>query len=304
MEHFSDRLAGAILARRSVVCVGLDPALDMLPEHLVRSAGVPTGAGADEAAVAALFQEFCSGIIDAVAEVAACVKPQAAFFEQYGAAGWQALVAVVRCAHEHGLPVILDVKRGDVASTGAAYARAAFGGAPGLAAPATGLGADAVTVSPYLGDDSLQPFVEHCARGKGVFVLTRTSNPGARSLQELESDGRPLYVRVAEMVAQLGTAHVGERGYSDVGAVAGATAPEALRVVRAALPHAFLLVPGFGAQGAGPAALAGLAAGEAAGFVVNASRSIIFAWRKLGGDYRLAAAHAAAEMREELAFAL
>jgi orotidine-5'-phosphate decarboxylase len=304
MQHFSDRLASSVRTRRSVVCVGLDPLLERMPEALTTKYGALAAELGDEAAVAACFQEFCSGVIDAVAEVAACVKPQAAFFEQYGAPGWRALAAVVRCAHEYELPVILDVKRGDIASTGAAYGRAAFGGAPGFAAPVPGLGADALTASPYLGADSLEPLVEHCTRGKGVFILTRTSNPGAGLLQEQEAAGRPLYLHVADLVAELGAAHVGEHGYSDVGAVAGATAPAHLRLVREALPHAWLLVPGYGAQGGGAQALAGLASGDAAGYVVNASRSVIYAWQELGGDYRRAAAAAAESMRNDLRITL
>jgi orotidine-5'-phosphate decarboxylase len=304
VKHFSDILAAAIRARRSVVCVGLDPALERMPPGLVEKYRPQAAERGEDAAVAACFEEFCGGVIEAVAGCAACVKPQAAFFEQYGAAGWNALDAVIRRAHEYELPVILDVKRGDIASTGAAYGRAAFGGAPGFAAPVAGLDADALTASPYLGADSLEPFVAHCASGKGVFVLTRTSNPGAALLQEEEVEGRPLYVRVAELVAELGAGHIGDAGYSDVGAVAGATSPESLRLVREALPRAFLLVPGYGAQGAGAAALAGVAAGDAAGFVVNASRSIIYAWQTEGADYRRAAAAAAESMRNDLAFAL
>jgi len=300
VQHFSDRLATSVRARRSVVCVGLDPVLERMPPALVEKYRPQAAEIGDEAAVAACFLEFCGGIIDAVADVAACVKPQAAFFEQYGAAGWRALGAVIGCAHEHDLPVILDVKRGDIASTGAAYGRAAFGGAPGFEAPVAGLDADAVTASPYLGHDSLAPLVEHCAEGRGVFVLTRTSNPGARLLQEVETDGRPLFLRVADLVRELGAEHVGEAGYSDVGAVAGATAPAQLRLVREALPEAFLLVPGYGAQGAGADALAGLAVGDAAGYVVNASRSIIFAWQDAGGDHQRAAAAAAESMRSDL----
>ena len=301
MTHFSDRLALAIRERRSVVCVGLDPVLERMPPRLAEAYRARAGDLGDEGAVAACFERFCTDIIDAVAETAACVKPQAAFFEQYGAAGWAALTAVVKCAHEYELPVILDVKRGDIASTGAAYGLAAFGGAPGFAGPVAGVGADAMTASPYLGDDSLEPLVRHCADGKGVFVLTRTSNPGAALLQERESQGRPLFLHVAALVAQLGDEHVGDYGYSDVGAVAGATAPEQLQLVREALPHAFLLIPGYGAQGAGPDALRGIAAGEAAGFVVNASRSIIFAWQDGASDHKRAAARAAESMRNDLA---
>ena len=304
MQHFSDRLAAAIRTRRSVVCAGLDPVLENMPPELVEKYRPLAAELGEDEAVAACFQEFCSGVIDAVAGAVACVKPQAAFFEQYGAAGWKALGAVIRCAHEYELPVILDVKRGDIASTGAAYGRAAFGGAPGFAAAAAGLAADALTASPYLGDDSLAPLVAHCTQGKGVFVLTRTSNPGAGLLQEKEVDGRPLYLHVADLVARLGADHIGASGYSDVGAVAGATAPTSLRLVREVLPRAFLLIPGYGVQGAGADALKGIAAGEAAGFVVNASRSIIYAWQRDAGDYRRAAAGAAESMRSELAFAL
>lgn len=304
MRHFSDRLATAITTRRSVVCVGLDPTLDRMPHELVEKYAPMARELGEEEAVSACFQEFCIGVIDAVASTAACVKPQAAFFEQYGAAGWKALRAVIQRAGECELPVILDVKRGDIASTGLAYANAAFGGASGFSEPTSGLGADAVTASPYLGDDSLEPLVAHCAAGKGVFVLTRTSNPGARLLQEQEVDGRSLYLHVADLVARLGAEHIGEAGYSDVGAVAGATSPTSLRLVRGALPQAFLLVPGYGAQGAGREELRGISAGVAAGFVVNASRSIIYAWQGGVIDYRSAAADAARTMRDELSFAL
>ncbi len=301
MSHFSDRLAVAVRERRSVVCVGLDPVLERMPPRLVETYRAQAGDLGDDGAVAACFERFCADIIDAVAESAACVKPQAAFFEQYGAAGWAALTSVVRCAHEYELPVILDVKRGDISSTGAAYGLAAFGGAPGFNGPVAGVGADALTASPYLGDDSLEPLVRHCAGGKGVFVLTRTSNPGAALLQEREVDGRPLYLHVAALVERLGAEHIGDYGYSDVGAVAGATAPAQLLAVREALPHAYLLVPGYGAQGAGPEALRGIAAGEAAGFVVNASRSIIFAWQDGSSDHKRAAVRAAESMRSDLA---
>jgi orotidine-5'-phosphate decarboxylase len=298
--HFSDRLAAAILARRSVVCVGLDPDLERMPPELVAKYARQVSDLGVEQAAAACIQEFCSGIIDAVAGVAACVKPQAAFFEQYGAPGWQALAAVIRCARSHELPVIVDVKRGDISSTGRAYAQALFGGAPAFGATAPGLGADAVTVSPYLGADSLAPFTDYCARGKGVFVLTRTSNPSAPGVQGKVSDPDPLFLQIADLVGRVGAEYVGEYGYSDVGAVAGATDPESLLAVRRVLPHAFLLVPGFGAQGGGAEALSGIASGEAAGFVVNASRSILYAGEKSGTEYRTAAAAAAEAMRNQL----
>jgi orotidine-5'-phosphate decarboxylase len=296
VKHFSDVLAESIIAKRSVVCVGLDPDLAQMPPRLV--AGYR---GEGEEGAAACAQEFCCRIVESVADAAAVVKPQAAFFEQFGPAGWAALRAVVSCAHQHGLPVILDAKRGDIASTGRAYARALFGGAelPG-GGVAEGLAADAVTASPYLGEDSLTPFTDYCLRGKGVFVLTRTSNPGAATLQERQLDGRPMYLTVADLVGRLGEDCVGELGYSDVGAVAGATAPEALNAIRRLLPRAFILVPGYGAQGGSAGDLADLRSGQAAGVVVNASRSIIYAWRDSDREYGAAAADAARSMRDEL----
>jgi orotidine-5'-phosphate decarboxylase len=305
--HFSDRLAASVKDRHSVVCVGLDPDLALMPPRFVGDvvARRRTGSSAEETgdvAAAACCAEYCRLIIDAVAEAAAVVKPQAAFFEQYGAAGWAALAEVVAAAHAHDLPVIVDAKRGDIASTARAYAASLFGGAPlPGGAVAGGLGADAATVNPYLGADSLAPFVDYCGSGKGLFVLTRTSNPGATDLQERRLDGRPLYLTTAGLVARLGEDLIGRRGYSDVGAVVGATAPEALAAVRAELPRAFLLVPGVGAQGGGVERLRDVAAGDAGGLVVNSSRSILYAWRDRGGDPAVAAAAACEELRGRLA---
>ena len=201
--------------------------------------------------------------------------------------------------------MILDVKRGDIASTGAAYGRAAFGGAPGFAAPVAGLAADALTASPYLGDDSLEPLVAHCADGKGVFVLTRTSNPGAALLQEQEVEGRPTVPARRRAGRQAGRRAHRRRGLQRRGR-GGRARRRRRRCAWFARPcrSAFLLVPGYGAQGAGADALAGVAAGDAAGFVVNASRSIIYAWQTEADDYRRAAAAAAESMRNDLAFAL
>ena len=301
LERFSDRLAERILATGSVVCVGLDPDLARMPPALVHKYRQRAATIDDAQAVALCFEEFCRGIIDVVSDSAPVVKPQAAFFEQCGASGWSALRAVVAHAQRRGLLVIVDAKRGDIASTATAYARALFGGAPGFTGDLAGLGADAVTLSPYLGADSLTPFVEYCERGKGVFVLARTSNPGAADLQERESEERPLFAHVAAMIGRLGELHVGRYGFSDVGAVVGATAPDALRALRRELPRSFFLVPGYGAQGGDAAALAGLGDERGLGFIVNASRSIIYAWQDTGAEYQLAAAEAVAVMKAELA---
>jgi orotidine-5'-phosphate decarboxylase len=211
-------------------------------------------------------------VIDVVAPLVPAVKPQAAFFEELGPAGMQALADVIRYAHDRGLLVILDGKRNDIDSTATAYARAYLG------AESSAWGADALTVSPYLGADSIEPFVEvGRERGAGIFVLVKTSNPGGGQFQDLACEGRPLYRHVAEFVERLAADGAGASGYGDVGAVVGATWPEQLAELRQAMPHAWLLIPGFGRQG-------GTAGDVAAGFdssglgaIVNNSRGIIFA---------------------------
>ena len=207
-----------------------------------------------------------------VAPLVPAVKPQAAFFEELGPPGMQALADVIRYARERGLLVIVDGKRNDIGSTATAYARAYLG------ADQSAWGGDALTVSPYLGADSIEPFVETGReRRAGIFVLVKTSNPGGGQFQDLVCDGRPLYRHVAEFVERLAAASAGPSGYGDVGAVVGATWPEQLVELRQAMPHAWLLIPGFGSQG-------GTARDVQAGFdargrgaIVNNSRGIIFA---------------------------
>ena len=248
--HFADRLAGAVERKGAPLCVGLDPDPALMPEGL----GVV---------------EFCRGIVDAVGDVAVAVKPQSAFFEAQGPAGWAALAAVCEYAREAGLLVIADAKRGDVPSTARAYA-AAF-------APL----ADAVTVNPYLGLDSVEPFFE--CDGLGVFVLVKTSNPSSVDLQDLPlADGRPVWQHVAELVNRWGSGFVGESGLSSVGAVVGATFPQEVTEARRLLPRSVLLLPGVGAQGARAEDLAEAFAAGPAGAIVSASRSVIYADRGPG----------------------
>ncbi|MDP2872401.1 MAG: orotidine-5'-phosphate decarboxylase [Bacillota bacterium] len=306
---FADRLYDAVRSKNSRVCVGLDPVLGRLPpavarEALDRHANTPL-------AVAMAFLEFGCGIIGAVAEYAAAFKPQAAFFEALGPPGMYALEALIGCAHEHGLLVIEDAKRGDIGSTAEAYAQGHLGLTPLIGGgEAPGFSPDALTVHPYLGRDGILPFINACtAHGKGIFVLVRTSNPSAGDLQDLEVDGEPVYLRVARLLAALGSGLTGRSGYSPVGAVVGATYPAQAEKVREILPHSWFLVPGYGAQGA--TARDTLANFDAQGFgaVVNSAREIIFAhqaaWaRDRGLDYRAAAAAAARKMRDDLNSAL
>jgi orotidine-5'-phosphate decarboxylase len=273
-EHFADRLVDRIEQTRSLLVVGLDPEPGQLPPELLD--GVD-----DLASAAAAAERFCHAVIDGVAEVAPAVKPQSAFFEQYGAAGLAALERVIEHARAAGLLVIEDAKRGDIGSTMAAYAATALGrvriGERELAVHDS----DAVTLSPYLGPESLAPMLDAAdAHGKGVFVLVRTSNPGSARVQGLETaDGR-VFEQVARLVHELGEPRRGARGYASVGAVAGLTYPGDAVALRALMPHAFLLVPGLGPQGGAPEDFPLFVNEDGLGAVAAASRAVAAGWRE------------------------
>jgi orotidine-5'-phosphate decarboxylase len=282
---FADRLAEGVERKRSQLIVGLDPRVDLLPVEL--RGETP----------AAAVERFCRGIVDAVAPYAVAVKPQLAFFEALGPDGLRALEDACRYARDAGLLVVADGKRGDIGSTSRAYAAAYLeprGALPPLA--------DALTVNPYLGEDSIEPFLQAARlHGAGVFVLVRTSNAGAADIQDLPlSDGRPLWQHVAKLVAQWGEGLVGERGISSVGAVMGATVPRAVGEARRAMPQAVLLLPGVGAQGATPADVARAFTSGPASALVNASRSVIYAYRGSETDWRSAAGAEAARLAREV----
>jgi orotidine-5'-phosphate decarboxylase len=263
---FATRLAESVRRTRSVTCVGLDPRKANLPATLRDNVRHDSG---DEWAAA--YTQFCCEIIDAVAGRVACVKPQAAFFEQLGPAGMISLGEVIAHARRNDMLVILDGKRNDIGSTAAAYADAYLGAA-------SPWGSDALTVSPYLGRDSIEPFVESCdQRSAGVFVLVKTSNPGGGLLQNRTTDGQTVYAAVAELLSELNAERLDANGYGPLGAVVGATYPEELAELREKMPHSWILIPGFGAQGgAADDVRAGFHAGGL-GAVVNSSRHIIFA---------------------------
>jgi orotidine-5'-phosphate decarboxylase len=262
--NFADRLAERVRQQGTPVLVGLDPRWEQLPPAL--TAGEPE----DLARRAAVYARFCREAIDVVAPLVPAVKPQAAFFEQLGPPGMAALHEVIQHARAVGLIVILDGKRNDIGSTAEAYAEAYLGGGP--------WGADALTVSPYLGEDSLRPFVEVAQRrGAGVFVLVKTSNPGGGQFQDLIAGGRPLYRHVADFVERLAIETQGQCGYGAVGAVVGATYPQQLAELREAMPHTWFLVPGYGAQGGAARDVAPAFDAQGLGAIVNSSRGIIFA---------------------------
>jgi orotidine-5'-phosphate decarboxylase len=237
---------------------------------------VADAGGKDPSTVAEAFSRFCRGVIDVVAPLVAVVKPQAAFFEQLGPQGMAALADVVDHARQNGLLVILDGKRNDIGSTASAYADGYLG-----PKGRSRWGADALTVSPYLGGDSLTPFVDVAVeRAAGVFVLVKTSNPGGAMFQDLVADGMPIYRHVAKYVEGLAAETAGQCGYGAVGAVVGATWPEQLAELRTVMPHTWFLVPGFGSQGGTARDVADAFDQRGRGAIVNSSRGIIFAHRK------------------------
>jgi orotidine-5'-phosphate decarboxylase len=239
-------------------------------------------------------------VLDAVADQCVAAKPQVACFERLGAPGWAALEEVVGRARDHGLLVIADGKRGDIDVSAAAYAQAFVGETTTPFGVVRGLEADALTANPLLGSDALEPLVRGAReRGRGVFVLVRTSNPGAHDLQERSvAGGGSVSELLAEMVARLGLPGRGQSGFSDVGAVVGATAPERLEALRERMPHAVFLLPGIGAQGGRVEDLAAAFAPGAAGGLVSASRGIVGAHERAGGDPARAAADEARRLRE------
>ena len=296
--NFADRLDAAIRAKGNPILLGIDPHLDLLPPEfeLARDSARP------RAERARWVERFCVELIDLAADVVPAVKPQSAFFEQLGADGVHAFERVVGHARHRGLVVVGDVKRGDIASTAAAYARA-------FLAPDdlhdTGR-CDAITLSPYLGEDSLEPFVDVCEKvGAGAFVLVRTSNPGGRAWQEAGTP--PLAERVASAVRVFAERTMGECGFGSIGAVVGATHAGELAGWRERLPTSFLLLPGYGAQGATAADVVPAFAGGGRGALIASSRGIAFAYRSDGGaapDWREAARRALDRMVTDLAGAL
>jgi len=294
--NFADRLWQAVDEKRSRACVGLDARLERIPSFLCEET--------DSAAECLLA--FNRQIIEAVAEHVVAAKPQVAFYEMYGPAGVAAFAETCRCAKQHGLVVIADVKRGDIGSTAAAYARAYLGPADEQGRAAFDV--DAVTINPYLGSDSVEPFLaEAQASGKGLFVLVKTSNKSSAEIQELQASGKPVYEHVAKLVSKWAQRLPGRRGYSGVGAVVGATFPEQAAALRKLLPGVPFLVPGYGAQGGSAQDVACCFDEDGYGAIVNSSRGIIFAYEGAQWEERQfaeAAAAAARRMKQEINAAL
>ena len=275
MAGYITRLNNRISQLRTSALVGLDPRWDLLPAEVQRDA---ENAGGDKYQVLAnAFERFCREIIDIVAPLVPAVKPQVAFFEKLGPAGIAACREVIAYARKSGLVVIADAKRGDIGSTAEAYADAWLAGEDPSAAP---FAADALTVNAYLGEDTLKPFVETAkSRGAGLYVLVRTSNPGATIFQDKETDGDKLFETVADVVQSLNQNFWPEAAYGAVGAVVGATWPAELQSLRHRMPNTPFLVPGYGSQGGTAADVAGAFDAAGLGAVINSSRGINFAYR-------------------------
>lgn len=273
---FADRVAAEVERKRSQLVVGLDPRIDLMPIELRGD-----------------IARFCCGLVDAVAPHAVAVKPQLAFFEALGPAGMAAFDQVCTYARRAGLIVIADGKRGDIGSTARAYCEAYLEGDPPRA--------DALTVNPWLGSDSIEPFLGAVRRGGvGIFVLVRTSNAGGDLQDAVLKDGRPMWHHVAALVDEWGEGTAGEVGLSSVGAVVGATHPRAVAEARKLMPRTILLLPGIGAQGGSIADLERAFQSGPASALVNAARSVNYAFRETGTDYREAAGAEAARLRQAI----
>jgi len=268
VHSFALRLASAVRRCGNPVLVGLDPRLENLPSVLQPEV-------TDFESQARAYRDFCFEIIDVLADLVPAVKPQAAFFEELGPYGLSALHEVILYARDHDLLVILDGKRNDIGSTAVAYARAYIGGSE------SAWQADALTVNPYLGDDSLQPFIDTAVESDtGVFVLVKTSNPGGSMFQDLRAEGLPLYQHVAWHVACLASQTIDDSGYGAIGAVVGATYPDELAELRQTMKNAWILVPGFGSQGGSAHDVRPAFDETGLGAIINSSRAIIFAYQR------------------------
>lgn len=272
------KLIEKIQKTKAPICVGLDPMLSYIPEHVTKKAYEQYGETLEGAAEA--IWQFNKEIVDATADLIPSVKPQIAMYEQFGIEGLKAYDKTVKYCQQKGLVVIGDVKRGDIGSTSTAYATGHIGRVQVGNTVCTGFNTEYITVNPYLGTDGVKPFVDVCNEyDRGIFVLVKTSNPSSGEFQDRLIDGRPLYELVAEKVVEWGEASM-DGAYSNVGAVVGATYPEMSRVLRKLMPRTYFLVPGYGAQGGTAEDLKYCFNEDGLGAVVNSSRGIIAAYKK------------------------
>lgn len=277
-----EKLIKKIFELKNPTVVGLDPKLEYLPKQIKEKAFRTYGKTLEGAAQA--YLQFNKAIIDAVCDIVPVVKPQCAYYEMLGWQGMKCLAETIAYAQQKGMYVITDGKRNDIGSTMQAYAAAHLGEIDIEGTSCVPFGADALTVNGYLGSDGIQPLLD-LIKGqddKAIFVLAKTSNPSSGELQDKQIEGEPVYAVMGDMCEQWGQPSRGSHGYSQVGAVVGATYPEQLTELRKKLPHTFFLVPGYGAQGGGAKDVAGAFDQNGLGAIVNSSRAILTAWKKEG----------------------
>ena len=299
--HIMDKLYARISELKNPTVAGLDTRIEYLPEEFIKEV-MPNGINSFEDAAEAVYQ-YNVRLVDALYDIVPSVKVQVAYYEMYGVAGMAAFEKTMAYAKSKGMIVMADVKRNDIGATAACYANAYVGMTDMPYGKVKPFSSDIATINPYLGVDGIKPFVDACQEnGTGVYALVKTSNKSSGQLQDLKyEDGRTLYEAVADLVEEWGAETRGETGYSVIGAVVGATYPEQGTALRARMPHTFFLVPGYGAQGATGKDIAGCFDANGNGAIVNASRSILTAWKKREGvAFDVAAREEALRMREDL----
>lgn len=306
-DNAIDRLIEKIKETKNPTVMGLDPRYEMLP-NCVTKKYPKTLEGVSQAII-----EYNKALIDATYDIIPAIKPQVAFYEMFGIPGMKALEETCSYAKEKGMIIIADAKRGDIGSTAAGYSNAYLGKTKIGDIEQSIFDIDFLTVNPYMGTDCVKPFVEDCKKyGKGLFVLVKTSNPSSGELQDLKLEsGEEVYTKVANLVEKWGEDLRGEYGYSSIAAVVGATYPEQLKSIRETAPHTYFLIPGYGAQGGKAEDIALGFDKEGLGGIVNASRSLMCAyksdkWKEQFDekDYAKATRAEAIRMRDEITSAL
>lgn len=296
-----DLMIDRIIEKHNPTVAGLDTRVEYLPEEFIAELGIGAIDTMEKAAQAILA--YNKRLIKALCDIVPAVKVQIAYYEMYGVAGMKAFEETLKAAHEAGMSVMVDAKRNDIGATAEAYATSYLGKTQLPAGEARAFEGDFVTVNAYLGVDGVKPFVNACEKnGGGIFVLVKTSNPSSGQLQDMKlEDGRTVYEMMGDLVSEWGESTIGRHGYSQVGAVVGATYPEQGRELRARMKHTFFLVPGYGAQGATGKDIAGCFDEKGLGAIVNASRSLLCAWKKQPGvAFDTAARNEAIRMRNDI----
>ncbi len=301
-----DRLIDAITKKQNPTVVGLDPRLEMVPQFIKEK--YFNEYGKTPKAVGEIFFLFNKRIIDNIFDLVPAVKPQIAMYERYGPEGIECYIRTTEYAKDKGLIVIGDIKRGDITSTAEAYAEGHIGKVKIEEESYQIYNQDAITLNPYLGFDSIEPYIKYCKEyNKGLFILVKTSNPNSGEIQDLETNEGKLYEKIGKLVSRWGEALIGKHGYSQIGAVVGATHPKQAENLRKIMPNTYFLVPGYGAQGAKAEDLKGYFNKDGLGAIINSSRGIIAAYLKESNrikfserDFALAAREAVIYMKNDL----